>query len=63
MGKIDFFSDNFQRVLKNFLEIIQKTFRKVNIPSQFEDIFFSQLAKDFDNFEKKAEKIYYGKDK
>jgi hypothetical protein len=62
VGKVDFQGENFQRVLKHFLEVIQKTFKKVNIPSQFEDIFFTQLAKEFDGFEKKAEKLYYGKD-
>lgn len=61
VGKIDFHSENFQRVLKFFMEIINKTFKKVKIPPQYEDIFFTQLAKDFDGFEKKAEKIYYGK--
>jgi len=63
VGKVDFYGDNFQRVLKHFLEVIQKTFKKVSIPAQFEDIFFTQLAKEFDGFEKSAEKIYYGKDK
>jgi hypothetical protein len=62
VGKIDFHGDNFQRVLKYFLEVIQRTFKKVAVPSQFEDIFFTQLAKEFDGFEKAAEKIYYGKD-
>jgi len=62
VGKVDFYSDNFQRVLKQFLMTIQTTFRKINIPKQYEDIFFTQLAKDFDGFEKIAEKIYYGKD-
>lgn len=62
-GKIDFYSDNFQRVLKSFLEIIKATMTKVKIPPQYLGIFFSQLAKEFDGFEKKAEKIYFGKDK
>jgi hypothetical protein len=61
-GKVDFHGEAFQRVLKYFLETIQKTFRKVHIPIQFEDIFFTELAKEFDNFEKNAERIYYGKD-
>lgn len=61
-GKVDFHGEAFQRVLKYFLETIQKTFRKVHIPVQFEDIFFTELAKDFDNFEKNAERIYYGKE-
>jgi len=61
IGKVDFHSENFQNVLKMFMSIIMTTFKKVNIPSQFEDIFFTQLAKDFDGFEKKAEKVYYGK--
>lgn len=63
VGKIDFHSENFQNVLKFFMEVIMKTFHKVQVPKQYEDIFFSQLAKDFDGFEKKAEKIYYGKGK
>jgi hypothetical protein len=62
VGKIDFYGDNFQRVLKYFLEVIQKTFKKVGIPAQFEDIFFTQLAKEFDGFEKAVEKTYYGKE-
>jgi len=62
IGKVDFHSENFQNVLKYFMSIIVGTFKKVQIPSQFEDIFFTQLAKDFGGFEKKAEKIYYGKD-
>ncbi|MBD3261292.1 MAG: hypothetical protein GF334_06340 [Candidatus Altiarchaeales archaeon] len=62
-GKIDFYSDNFQNVLKFFLQVIEETFKKVNIPKQFADNFFTELAKEFDGFEKKAEKIYYGKSK
>lgn len=62
IGKVDFHGEAFQRVLKYFLEVIQKTFRKINIPKQYEDIFFPELGKEFDNFEKQAEKIYYGKD-
>lgn len=62
VGKIDFYGENFQNVLKNFLNVIQTTFQKVNIPPQYEDIFFTQLAKEFNGFERKAEKIYYGKD-
>jgi len=61
VGKVDFHSENFQQVLKFFMQVINKTFNKVKIPPQYEDIFFTQLAKDFDGFEKKAEKIYYGK--
>jgi len=61
-GKVDFHGEAFQKVLKYFLETIQKTFGKVNIPVQYEDIFFTELAKSFDNFEKNAERIYYGKD-
>lgn len=61
-GKVDFHGEAFKRVLKYFLETIQKTFRKVHIPVQFEDIFFTELAKAFDNFEKIAEKLYYGKE-
>lgn len=62
VGKIDFYGENFQNVLKHFLEVIQQTFQKVNIPEQYEDIFFTQLAKEFNGFERKAEKIYYGKE-
>jgi hypothetical protein len=61
-GKVDFHGEPFQKVLKFFLETIQKTFRKVHIPEQFEDIFFTELAKSFDSFEKSAERIYYGKE-
>jgi len=63
VGKIDFHGENFQEVLKYFLKTIQGTFKKVGIPEQYGKIFFAQLAKDFDGFEKKAEKIYYGKKK
>lgn len=62
IGKVDFHGEAFQRVLKYFLEVIQKTFRKINIPKQYEEIFFPELGKEFDNFEKQAEKIYYGKE-
>lgn len=61
VGKIDFHSENFQNVLKYFMSTILGTFKKVQIPQQYEDIFVTQLARDFDGFEKKAEKIYYGK--
>jgi len=61
-GKVDFHGEAFQRVLKYFLETLQETFRKINIPVQYEDIFFTELAKAYDGFEKKAERIYYGKD-
>lgn len=63
IGKVDFHSDSFNRVLKYFLEVILDTFNKVGIPAQYYDIFFTELAKAFDGFEKKAEKLYYGKDK
>lgn len=59
-GKIDFYSEKFQRVFRYLLKIIQDTFIKVNIPSQYIDIFFTELAKALDGFEKKAEKIYNG---
>ena len=62
VGKVDFYGENFQRVMRHFMEVIMATFRKVNIPTQFEDIFITQLAKEFDGFEKQAEKIYYGKE-
>lgn len=61
-GKVDFHGEAFQRVLKYFLETIQKTFKTVSIPRQYEDIFFTELAKEFDGFEKIAERIYYGKE-
>lgn len=61
-GKVDFHGEAFQKVLKFFLETILGTFKKVNIPAQYEDIFFTALAKDFDGFEKNAERIYYGKE-
>lgn len=61
-GKVDFHGEAFERVLKYFLETIQKTFKTVNIPRQYEDIFFTELAKEFDGFEKIAERIYYGKE-
>lgn len=61
-GKIDFHGEAFKRVLKYFLETIQATFHKIQIPVQYEDIFFTELAKAFDNFEKNAEKLYYGKE-
>lgn len=61
VGKIDFHSENFQNVLKYFMSVIVETFRRVKIPPAYEDIFVTQLAKDFDGFEKKAEKLYYGK--
>jgi len=61
VGKVDFYSDNFQDVFKYFLEIINKVAVQVNIPSQFRDVFFTQLSKEYEGFEKKAEKIYYGK--
>lgn len=63
VGKIDFYGEAFSRVLKYFLEVIQKTFHKVNIPPQYESIFFPELAKAFENFEKKAERLYYGKER
>jgi len=62
IGKIDFHGEAFQRVLRYFLETIQRTIKKINIPVQYEDIFFTELAKEFDGFEKSAEKLYYGKD-
>lgn len=62
VGKVDFHSDAFARVLKHFLDIILETFDRVGIPEQYKEIFFPALAKAFDGFEKKAEKLYYGKD-
>jgi len=60
-GRVDFHSDNFQKVFEHFLQTVKSTFEKVNIPTQYEEIFFSQLAKDLDGFEDIAEKIYHGK--
>lgn len=60
-GKIDFHSENFSKVFQFFLQEVQETFKTVNIPEQYQKIFFPQLAKRLDGFEKKAEKIYYGK--
>lgn len=60
-GKVDFHSDNFQKVFSHFLQTVKSTFEKVNVPAQYEEIFFSQLAKDLDGFEDTAEKIYQGK--
>jgi hypothetical protein len=61
-GKVDFHGEPFKKVLKYFLETLQATFRKVHIPEQYEDIFFTELAKAFENFEKVAERLYYGKE-
>jgi hypothetical protein len=60
-AKIDFRSDSFIRIFEYFLKSVKSTFKKVNIPDQFNDIFFSQLAKELDGFEDKAERLYYGK--
>jgi len=60
-GKVDFHSENFQKVFSHFLQVVKSTFEQVNIPEQYEDIFFSQLAKSLDGFEDIAEKIYHGK--
>jgi hypothetical protein len=60
-GRVDFHSENFQKVFGHFLEVVKSTFEKVNIPAQYDQIFFSQLAKDLDGFEDIAERIYSGK--
>jgi len=60
-GKIDFHSKNFENIFAHFLNVVKETFEKVSVPKQYEDIFFTQLAKDLDGFERAAEKIYYGK--
>jgi len=60
-GKVDFHSENFQKVFEHFLQIVKNTLEKVNVPVQYGDIFLSQLAKDLDGFEDTAEKIYNGK--
>lgn len=60
-GKVDFHGEKFQKVFGHFLQIVKKTFKKVSIPPQYDDIFFSLLAKEMDGFEITAEKIYYNK--
>jgi hypothetical protein len=60
-GKIDFHGDRFEKVMEYFLGTVKEAFEKSGIPEQFNDIFFVQLAQDLEGFEKKAEKIYYGK--
>jgi len=62
-GKIDFYGEGFKNIFEDFLMTVEKTFTGVNIPEQFKNIFFAQLAKSMDGFEKKAENIYYGKKK
>lgn len=62
-GKIDFNSESFTRVFQKFLEQVQETFKKVGIPEQYSKIFFPELAKKLDGFEKIAEKVYYGRDR
>lgn len=60
-GKIDFHGEKFERVVKHFLDVVQRTFNKVNIPEQFQEVFFIQLSKELEGYEKKVEKLYYGK--
>jgi hypothetical protein len=62
-GKIDFYGDKFERVMEFIFNTVKGAFDKVGIPEQFNDIFFTQLAQDLEGFEKKVEKIYYGKSK
>jgi hypothetical protein len=59
--KIDFHGENFTKIFEHFVKIVQKTMEKVNTPKEYVDVFFSELAKNMDGFEKTAEKIYYGK--
>jgi len=62
-GKIDFYGEGFKKIFEDFLMTVEKTFNNVSVPEQFKNIFFAQLAKSMDGFEKKAENIYYGKKK
>jgi hypothetical protein len=62
-GKIDFYSESFERVIEFILNTVKNAFDKVGIPDQFNDIFFTQLAQDLEGFEKKIEKVYYGTNK
>lgn len=62
VGKVDFQGKNFENVFSYFLGVIKETFDSCGIPPQFSDIFFTKLAKELDGFEKKAERIYYGKE-
>ena len=62
-GKIDFQGDRFEKVVEFFLKTVDEAFGKSGIPDQFHDIFIVQLAQDLEGFEKKVEKIYYGKNK
>lgn len=62
-GKIDFYGEGFKKVFESFLKKVEKTFTDVNVPEQFRNIFFAQLAKEMDGFERSAENIYYGKKK
>jgi hypothetical protein len=60
-GKIDFYGERFEKVMTYFLETVSNAFEKSGVPDQFHDIFFAQLGQDLEGFEKKVEKIYYGK--
>lgn len=60
-GKIDFYGERFENVMTYFLEAVSSAFGKAGVPDQFHDIFFAQLGQDLEGFEKKVEKIYYGK--
>lgn len=60
-GKIDFYGERFEKVMTYFLETVSNAFDKAGVPDQFHDIFFAQLGQDLEGFEKKVEKIYYGK--
>lgn len=60
-GKIDFYGDRFESVMKFLLEKVVGAFEKVGVPDQFHEIFLAQLGQDLEGFEKEVEKIYYGK--
>lgn len=60
-GKIDFYGERFEKVMEYFFEAVSNAFSKAGVPDQFHDIFFAQLGQDLEGFEKKVEKIYYGK--
>jgi len=60
-ARIDFRGEAFLRIFEHFLKAVKYTFKKVNIPDQYNDIFFSQLAKELDGFEDTAERLYNGK--
>lgn len=61
-AKIDFHGEAFENVMAFILKLISETFEKSGIPPQFSDIFFTQFGQELEkDFEKRVEKIYYGK--